>query len=122
LELLLGSPAMPFGNYSHITFSCVDSGMGVHSWKGISVEYLIIVYNIRNAVSGSKLDCLFIARKLCGWIGRFDTALWSLSPHCWFGYSPQGISLFLKTPFCSVSSGVFLALTKDATISQRRDV
>jgi hypothetical protein len=30
--------------------------------------------------------------------------------------------LFLKTPFCSVSSGVFLALTKDATISQRRDV
>ncbi|KAF2298565.1 hypothetical protein GH714_024134 [Hevea brasiliensis] len=68
--------------------------MGVHCWKRVDMEYLIFVYNIWNAVFGSKLDCLFTPRKLCKWFGSFDTDICCISAHCWFGHTPQGIYMF----------------------------
>lgn len=86
--------------------------MGVLSWEGNSMEYLIFVYNIWNAVFGNKLAGLFIPRELCQWIRSLNTDICRLRTHFRVGYTSQGIYFILKTfqfhPSCTV---LFLLLT-----------
>lgn len=72
----------------------------MHSWKRTSLEFLIFVHNLRDAIFGSKLAGIFDPRELCKWTGSFDTDFHCLRGPCCFGYTSQGINLvFLKMDF-----------------------
>lgn len=40
-----------------------ESGMGVHVWERVDMEFVILVYYFRNAVFGSELAGFFTSRK-----------------------------------------------------------
>lgn len=69
--------------------------MGVHSWKRTSLESLISVYNIWNAIFGSKFGGFFVPRKSCEWIRSFDKDVCGLRAYHWFRFTSKGISWFL---------------------------
>lgn len=71
----------------------VDTGMGVHSRQRTSLESLIFVYNIWDAIFGSKLGGLFVPRKLCEWVRSFDKDVCGLGACHWFRFASKGISL-----------------------------
>lgn len=74
----------------------VDTGLGVHSRKRTSMESLIFIYNIRNAIFRSKLGGLFIPRKSRERVRSFDTDICCLRAYCWLGFTSKGNSLLFS--------------------------
>lgn len=75
-------------------------GMGMYSGKGSSLEHLIFVHYIWNAVSWSQLNGLLTSRKLCKWAGGFNTYIWHLWHYCWCRYISQGTAHYHVKLLC----------------------
>lgn len=67
------------------------------------MECVILVYNFWDAFPRSKLGGLFAPRKLCKWVGSFNTDFCCLWTYYWFGPTTEGIVFFFSKKYLILS-------------------
>lgn len=79
--------------------------MGMHLWERISMECLVLIHDIWNAILGSQFVGLFISRKSCGQCRSTCTNFHRVRNFRWPGLGSEGISK--KLPLDGSFSGAF---------------
>lgn len=93
------------------TASFVVTVMGVYTREGCCMECSFSVYNIGNAVSGSKLGGIFISREPYEWIGSTQSYFFGLRDGRWSRSSSEGTFTYTVKVFFSLTGPSFGSLS-----------